>query len=547
MSDGKSNQQAHNIHSDVLPWQSHARYGHSCQDALFVDVDYPDLMQKKRTIVLETPQLKELLGENFTTSVSITDHVLLKSDKYCQVGCDLRELADLRTVLEGLVDLSNCDVLFVAEVSITYMDTESTDNLIQWAKSVGHAEFCLLEQLLPHGEHHPFAQTMLAHFNKLKTPPRSVKQYPTLATQEERFKSRGWSSIQLWDLWQAWSGNDFVSSEERTALDEVEPFDEWEEFILFARHYIVLHAYAEEQTDLTKTADQHQLETLSTQQEQLAATSFERIGDAPKRRFGHCMTTKSPIGQNFALHMMGLGINGRADTYDVFSLSGNVDVPSLPVTGPVPRMCSTVTNVGTFGQLLVGGRSSPANAFSDCWVFKELENTWKPTWRLPVPLYRHASLRLGTSSLVLVSGGRTGSSGISNDYFLFNPTTGWSLCEVQGDVAPAPVLGGLLANSTDTQSTPGIFHGLIAGGIGHDGLIETAQYLWSLDTTGTNVSNLKRILDKARLTPGSRKSHLNVYLAKGSAMKQFQYLERPVYLCPMKLSSVEVLDMMVPF
>lgn len=506
----KSSHQAHNIYSDVLPWQSHARYGHCCQDALFVDVDYPDLMQKKRTIVLETPQLKELLGENFTTSETITDHVLLKSDKYCQVGCDLRELADLRAVLEGLVDLSNCDVLFVAEVSITYMDTESTDNLIQWAKSVGHAEFCLLEQLLPHGEHHPFAQTMLAHFNKLKTPPRSVKQYPTLATQEERFKSRGWGTVQLWDLWQAWSGKDFVSSEERTALDEVEPFDEWEEFILFARHYIVLHAYAQEQNAL----DQHQLDAASTQQVQIAATSFERIGDAPKRRFGHSLATKSPIGEKFALHMMGLGINGRADTYDVFSLSGNVDVPLLPVTGPVPRMCSTLTDVGTFGQLLIGGRSSPANAFSDCWVFKELENTWKPTWRLPVPLYRHASLRLGNSSLVLVTGGRTGASSLSKEYFLFNPTTGWSRCEVHGGVAPAPVLGGVLANSAEEQTSPGKFHGLIAGGIGHDGLIETTQYLWSLDTTGTNVSNVKRTVNKSRLTPSSRQSLLDICRAK---------------------------------
>lgn len=123
--------------SDVLPWQSYHRYGDSCGDALFIDVDYPDLMRKKRAIVLGTPQLSELLGEDPYVSEKETDHLLLRSDKYCQVGCDLRELETLRKCLESFLPLSECSVLFVAEVSVTYMDTISADALIQWASSMG--------------------------------------------------------------------------------------------------------------------------------------------------------------------------------------------------------------------------------------------------------------------------------------------------------------------------------------------------------------------------------------------------------------------------
>jgi tRNA wybutosine-synthesizing protein 4 len=130
-------------HSDVLPWQSYHRYGDSCENALFIDIDYPDLMRKKRGIVLGTPELRELLGDDPFISEKDTDHLLLRSDKYCQIGCDLRELESLRKCLESFLTLSECSVLFVAEVSITYMDTASADALIQWASSIGQGTAAL--------------------------------------------------------------------------------------------------------------------------------------------------------------------------------------------------------------------------------------------------------------------------------------------------------------------------------------------------------------------------------------------------------------------
>lgn len=109
-----------------------------------MDVDYPDLMLKKRTIVMETPQLHDLLGANATISESPEDPVLLRSDKYCQVACDLRELGVLQAALQSILDLPACDVLFVAEVSVTYMDTPFADALLQWASSIGHGEWHLI-------------------------------------------------------------------------------------------------------------------------------------------------------------------------------------------------------------------------------------------------------------------------------------------------------------------------------------------------------------------------------------------------------------------
>lgn len=102
-----------------------------------MDVDYPDLMHKKRSIVLETPQLRQLLGPDVSISETDEDPVLIKSSTYCQVACDLRELGTLGHALASLTSLPESEVLFVAEVSVTYMDTLSADSAIEWASSIG--------------------------------------------------------------------------------------------------------------------------------------------------------------------------------------------------------------------------------------------------------------------------------------------------------------------------------------------------------------------------------------------------------------------------
>ena len=83
---------------------------------------------------------------------------------------------------------------------------------------------------------------MVAHFEKLQTPLRSIYKYPSLHDQQCRFMGHGWSSVDVKNLWDVWCEASIVSLTQRKALDEIEPFDEWEEFILFASHYFLLVA-----------------------------------------------------------------------------------------------------------------------------------------------------------------------------------------------------------------------------------------------------------------------------------------------------------------
>jgi tRNA wybutosine-synthesizing protein 4 len=89
-------------------------------------------MLKKRDVVQNTHEL----FSKFSNVEPSTGEILLRSDQYLQVGCDLRDLYLLEKTLTSILDLQNCVILFTAEVSITYMNVKAADALIKWANAL---------------------------------------------------------------------------------------------------------------------------------------------------------------------------------------------------------------------------------------------------------------------------------------------------------------------------------------------------------------------------------------------------------------------------
>lgn len=330
---------------------------------------------------------------------------------------------------------------------------------------------------------------MLNHFSKLNTPLKSVHQYPSLDSQQRRFQQRGWHTVDIWDLWEAWNNETFLSSAERIALDDIEPFDEWEEFVLFARHYCVVHATA------YPKESQHPTKDYSTDPGQQIDISIQALGSlgAPKRRFGLPMTAKNPEGQQYIVQTLGLGNSSRLGSCDVYTL-GDANIPfTMSPVGPSARLCHTLTDLGAFGFLLVGGRASPSKALSDCWLFKKDTNSWENTFDLPIPLFRHTTIRLPGSSLALVIGGRAGPRGVSSEHLVFHPIRGWLKCAVSRD-RPRSLFGAVVLASPVLSEKPGLYHGVLAGGMTNDGTINTQAFRWNVDATASQVSSQACVL-----------------------------------------------------
>ncbi|EAW13037.1 tRNA methyltransferase PPM2 [Aspergillus clavatus NRRL 1] len=441
-----------------------------CSTTQFVDIDYEKLMINKKTAIRRTDEITQLL-EN-VEFLSDESPIQIRSEKYIGVGCDLKNLKKLDDVLRTEVLPSECSILFLAEVSLTYMDVKSANAVLDWASKLNDdAKFCILEQFFPDGPNHPFASTMMKHFNKLGAPLYSIHEYPSLSEQEQRFRNAGWKHAHARSLWDLWSDDEFVGTSRRAWLDSVEPFDEWEEFALFASHYFLLIASTKPQS-----ADQDPAQapvsaadTDASFQYMLLPSSSQGAGH---RRFGALI----PDSEKSIGHHSGLCQQTRDASTDLYTKSREITSPELPFPSREvsARMCHTVTSLGDADCLLVGGRASPASGFQDCWLRQGSQ--WRSVQNLPAPRFRHSAVKLSLDSdseVVLVYGGKSSDGSIFDNWLMWRKDgAGWQEIETQGS-KPTARFGACLATINDTT-------GVLFGGIGPSGNILEDFWTWKM-------------------------------------------------------------------
>lgn len=301
----------------------------------------------------------------------------------------------------------------------------------------------------------------MQHFDNLQTPLKSIQRYPQLTDQQRRFTDAGWKTAVAKSLWDQWGDPSFVSAEQRLTLNRIEPFDEWEEFALFASHYFLLEASSQSRTtspirenEVTKIDGQN---GYSWGKEGVEAGPVIQSGKsqqkAEHRRFSAVF--KLELGM-FGCHG-GLGDQRRLSTTSVYTLGADVGSKKyLPPNEVEPRMCHTITNLGNGHCLLVGGRTSPDRGLSDCWIGQG--QVWQRIEDLPYPLYRHCAVTATSyeaDDSVVVFGGRTTGSELSDSWLLWHKSTGWVQVYAAGaGEAPEPRFGAAM-------SATGVNHGIL--------------------------------------------------------------------------------------
>lgn len=295
-------------------------------------------------------------------------------------------------------------------------------------------------------------------------------------------------------------------------LDAKEPFDEWEEFILFASHYFILTATNRAASqDLTQTphSKQRQVDVKGNQYPQmfLSPASHSSSTTIIRRRFGAVISATGKVG----LHG-GLGPQTRSSTTDFYRIVDpdtqldrytptSSDMNDLTLfQKPEARMCHTVSAIRA-GHLLVGGRSSPNRAMKDCWVLSDRQG-WRRVEDLPCSLFRHCAstvttrLRNLTTEHVLVYGGKTSTQIVSRTWLLWTEHEGWR--EMTNLGQPVSARFGAVMCSTAPDS------GILLGGIDEDGLIISEGYRWVISSSelGLELRCYKIDLDVRPPIPG---------------------------------------------
>ncbi|KAK6515654.1 tRNA methyltransferase ppm2, variant 2 [Arthrobotrys conoides] len=372
------------------------------------------------------------------------------------------------------------------------MPVEDADSLIKWAAQFPGAKFALIEQILPAGEKHPFAKTMLSHFRKIKSALQNIGKYPSLTAQVQRFDAYGWSSVVACDFYGAWCN--MISSEQKSFVESIEPFDEWEDFVSFGQHYFFLYASSRmpdaKQMSLftrewtcgsrvtTEDIAKPDLKNLQSSRISTLTAGLEyRKHWQPgfdRRKLG----AAAKLCDGVAIYYGGMDAKARSAVTYIFD-EAKMKVSRVDTSPqPAPRVCHTLTKVGSRKVLLVGGRGNPKSALADCWLFDGV--VWTRVQDLPNGRYRHSATHIFIESedCVLVFGGRGNGNEVYDTWVLWSESNGWS--EVKS-VGRSPIS----RFSASLSWFPSMAAGVLTGGFSREGHIISDVLLVSLNGPGS--------------------------------------------------------------
>ncbi|XP_069790588.1 tRNA wybutosine-synthesizing protein 4 isoform X2 [Narcine bancroftii] len=336
------------------------------------EVDFPDVVQRKATLIKNKQELVELIG--CTDEMGPTQMGYLCGMDYKLLGIDLSEIMELDNALREIGINTACPTLLLSEVVLTYMKNESSSAVIRWAADrFSSAVFVVYEQIRPYD---PFGQVMRQHFAQLNSTLHALVRFPGKEAQQKRFLQEGWEECLCVDM------NEFyvryIPEQEKQRIEMLEPFDEYEEWHLKCSHYIILCASKGDfikYLPFTPSPDFY-INKLSIRDPlRLSVSLCETETENPHlRRFAHCSALVAPhtvvttggFGNRVGQHARLRDILLLAKSGSVWKSSSIRDDDNLLTE----RMFHSMTALCDSRCLILGGRTSPLNPITNILCLK---------------------------------------------------------------------------------------------------------------------------------------------------------------------------------
>ncbi|PRP80652.1 leucine carboxyl methyltransferase 2-like [Planoprotostelium fungivorum] len=397
---------------------------------LYAELDFDGVVGRKSHQIKTTEELNRLLP-NMRAGTKAD----VLSDRYALLECDLRDTQLVEERLKSAGINFEVPTLFLSEVVLTYMATEDSSRLIAWATSkFPCCQWVTYEQIHPDDT---FGGVMCKNLTERGSPLLGVHMNPTLASQRERFISLGFKECPLMDLNGFW--NNYMPWTEVERIENIEFFDEEEEWKIKCAHYFVSAAYKDERAtgffNEFSTKFSRYLAPPSTSTE---AESHEFSWNSPDpreasrfksvlQRWGHTVTEKNGVLYVFGGYGGDKSHSRLSDLHTIRMNGDELVVDEISTkTQPPARIFHTVVSWTKY-LVLFGGRGGPDKAYNDLWVYDTEENSWKMMETLGTPpqaRWRHSATLLGDK--LIVYGGRDRNSFFSDTFTLDLPTLSWS-------------------------------------------------------------------------------------------------------------------------
>ncbi|EMG46799.1 hypothetical protein G210_2948 [Candida maltosa Xu316] len=366
-------------------------------DLNFIDIDYPDLIQNKSDMIQKSPEIKNLIGVQRQTS-----DCLIETDNYKLVGCDLKHSKPYQDILDKLITQDTVNI-FIAEVSLAYNKPEFANPIIEISSKVPNSHFLILEQIMPDGATNSFATKMLYHFSHLRSPIQCVESYPTKSDQLRRF-DQYYRFTEIKNLFENWKF--LIEYEMKAKISEIEDFDEWEEFIIFCQHYVIVHGCNVDQLVYDVKNEEPDVEVSYVVDDSISMMHDDRFDDEK-------LQLKFPAGglmDGDKIYINGgLKQTRNDETLEVDLESGEITTLTKNLENdPSARMCHSITSLNNNELILIGGRSRPGQCFKDIYRFKS--GQWEKLTDLPNGRSRHSAIAINNHQILIFGGLETNSS-----------------------------------------------------------------------------------------------------------------------------------------
>lgn len=444
------------------------------KDLVFVDIDYPELIDIKVQMIKQSEDLSRIVGLNHTTGTrnSLDPKIYpIATLNYIAVKCDLNNTRSFKKVLSdlNLSDKKNDSLkIFIAEVSITYMDPEKADAIIESAIGCENCHFLILEHLIANNDFDDkFVKRMLFHFNKINSPIKSVQdKYRTVDSQLKRYKgiSNNKGFFEMVTLMNFW--NTYLNKEIKQKIDNIEPFDEFEEFNLFCMHYYFGH-YTNSDIELFHDRDVGFVDTdnfpIDVFSDITINFKIQKNMSLTQRRFAACTISD----ENNSSVLLNSGFSQtKLNSSVLLSNNSNDKLVFEDNYFPEARICHCITKLEDNSFLITGGRTAPGKILNSAWILeKDSKNSlckWTRLANMHVARSRHNIFTSRKGTIFAVNGGK------GAEKFDFQ-TKKWDKVKIDG-INELNFKSAALAFSSNNNI------GYMCGGMAPDGTISSNLY-----------------------------------------------------------------------
>ncbi|KAK6457570.1 carboxymethyltransferase [Scheffersomyces xylosifermentans] len=463
---------------DPLPYQLlHLQANKGKESKLhFLDLDYPELVQNKLGMINESPEILKVIGKQNLDENLKKNGVVMSTDTYKLIGCDLKNTKLYEDQLNQLLgDDPNSIKIFVAEVSLAYMKPEFANPVISISSKLPNSHFLILEQILPNTKYNSFATKMMYHFGHLRSPLQCVETYPTKEDQIKRFKEY-YCQVEIKNLFENWLF--LIDDKQKALVEEIEEFDEWEEFIIFCQHYVIVHSTNMDSTQLVykDIGDNYRQDSLEIDPQVKFTLDTKVDKEILELKFpAVCSLNDKQILVHGGLRQT------RSNEQFVYDRELE-QVEKVEFQGEIsPRMCHTLISTDNNNAVLIGGRTRPGVHLKD--IYKLQGQKWVKSVDLPCGRSRHAVVKLNESE-VLIFGGLSVEDESKEELFLvYNVNT--------EAIKPLKDSSGLVKNLLSCAMTYNGEYGLIMGGMANQRIpiVNNKLYKFTIkdDTISTEV------------------------------------------------------------